>query len=63
MRMTFRIDDDLLRRARIYASANGTTVNEILLKHLTEIADGEREPHPPRPKAGRTHPRPVGAEG
>jgi NRPS condensation-like uncharacterized protein len=44
MRITFRTDNDLLRRARIYASANGTTVNEILLKHVTEIAHGEREP-------------------
>jgi hypothetical protein len=50
MRMTFRIDDELLRRTRLYASAKGTTVNQILLKHLTEIANGEREPYPARAK-------------
>jgi len=54
MRITFRFDDDLLRRARLYENANGTTVQEILLKHITEIANGEREPYPARPKTVRT---------
>ncbi len=53
MRMTFRFNKDLLRRTRIYAEANGTTVEKILLKHLTEIANGEREPYPAQPKAIR----------
>jgi antitoxin component of RelBE/YafQ-DinJ toxin-antitoxin module len=62
MRITFRIDDELLRRARIYAEAKGTTVNDIVRKYITKIAAGEIKPYPPRPMSlpsdSTTHSKP-----
>ena len=49
MRITFRVDESLLRRARLYAQATGTTLNDLVRDHLTKLASGEIEPYPLRP--------------
>ncbi|WP_053206340.1 hypothetical protein [Jiangella muralis] len=36
--LTLRIDDDLLRRARIRALGQGTSVNAVVRRHLAEFA-------------------------
>jgi antitoxin component of RelBE/YafQ-DinJ toxin-antitoxin module len=50
MRITFRVDEQLLRRARLRAKAMETTLNDLLRDHLTKLASGEIEPYPPRPR-------------
>ena len=45
MRITFRVDEQLLRRARLSAKAMGTTLNDLLRDHLTKLASGEVEPY------------------
>ena len=49
MRITFRVEEQLLRRARLRAKAMGNTLNDLFRDHLTKLATGEIEPYPPRP--------------
>ena len=40
MRVTFRIDDQLLRRARAKAESQGRRLNDIVREFLLWVADG-----------------------
>jgi plasmid stability protein len=40
--LTLNIDDDTLRRARVRALEEGTTVNAIVRSYLEEFADADR---------------------
>ena len=42
--ITLSIPDDLLRKAREYASRNGTSVNQIVRDQLRKITQPERTP-------------------
>ena len=39
MRITFSVDRDLLRRARERAAALGVPLNDLLRKHIEEVAE------------------------
>ena len=38
--ITLTIDEDLLGRARQYANEHGTTLEALIIEHLTMLADG-----------------------
>jgi predicted HicB family RNase H-like nuclease len=57
MRITFRLDEDLLRRARLWAGLRGTTLNQYLREYLEKIATGEIEPEPAHSEAKPTRQR------
>ena len=40
MRITFRIEDELLRRARAKAKSEGRHLNDIIREFLTWVAEG-----------------------
>ncbi len=40
--LTIAVDDELLKRARVRAVENGTSVNAVLREHLEEYAGDER---------------------
>ena len=42
MNLTIAVDDDVLRRARIRALEEGTSVNAVLRQHLESYADAVR---------------------
>ncbi|WP_424170784.1 DUF6364 family protein [Terracidiphilus sp.] len=43
-RLTVRLDEELIRRTRIYAESRGMTLNDFLREYLRKIAEGEIEP-------------------
>jgi antitoxin component of RelBE/YafQ-DinJ toxin-antitoxin module len=55
MRITFRVDEGELRRARKKARALGTTVNQILREFLKRIAAGDPNPQTLPARRQRRH--------